>query len=327
MQQVQAQKPQGYNSKYSQQLESIMQQITNPKEFKYSFDGDALYKQMADRYVRQGKQAMMDTMGQAAGLTGGYGNSYAQTAGQQAYDQYLQGLNDKALDYYDRAYQRYLDEQNGLINRYGVVSQADQTDYGRYRDDVGDYQNELNYWTNRYDTEADRDYSRYQNEQNYWLNLAGMENSDATTQAQMAETKREWDLSFNRNNMTEDRKYAFDICTAILANGKMPSKTQLKAAGISEADAKKMMAQIKTGGGGGGGKKQGSTYYYANGKFYKYDANGNMVEVNENEIRDNDTIDTTTIPTITTAGGVGASAVSPAIVQKVMEEEKRRLGL
>ena len=306
---------------------SIMQQITNPKEFKYSFDGDALYKQMADRYVRQGKQAMMDTMGQAAGLTGGYGNSYAQTAGQQAYDQYLQGLNDKALDYYDRAYQRYLDEQNGLINRYGVVSQADQTDYGRYRDDVGDYQNELNYWTNRYDTEADRDYSRYQNEQNYWLNLAGMENSDATTQAQMAETKREWDLSFNRNNMTEDRKYAFDICTAILANGKMPSKTQLKAAGISEADAKKMMAQIKTGGGGGGGKKQGSTYYYANGKFYKYDANGNMVEVNENEIRDNDTIDTTTIPTITTAGGVGASAVSPAIVQKVMEEEKRRLGL
>ena len=327
LQQIQQQKPQGYNSKYSQQLESIMQQITNPKQFKYSFDGDALYKQMADRYVRQGKQAMMDTMGQAAGLTGGYGNSYAQTAGQQAYDQYLQGLNDKALDLYDRAYQRYLDEQNGLLNQYNVVSGADQTDYGRYRDDVGDYQNELNYWTGRYDTEADRDYGRYTDNRSYWLNLAGMENSDYNTQQQAAEAKRQWDQQFEYNKMSDNRKYAYDICTAILANGKMPSQTQLKAAGISTADAKKMMAQIKTGGGGGrGGSKQGSTYYYANGKFYAYDSSGNMVEVPESQIKDNDTIDTTTIPTITTAGGTGASAVSPAIVQKVMEEEKRRLG-
>ena len=52
-----------------------------------------LYRQYESAYRRGGKQAMEDTMANAAALTGGYGNSYASTAGNQAYQSYLAELN------------------------------------------------------------------------------------------------------------------------------------------------------------------------------------------------------------------------------------------
>ena len=53
---------------------------------------------------------MEDTLGKAAALTGGYASSYAQSAGQQAYNGYLQELaalvpelRQAALDYQKEA--------------------------------------------------------------------------------------------------------------------------------------------------------------------------------------------------------------------------------
>ena len=70
-------------------------------------NSDALYQQYRDLYTQQGQMAMMDTMGQAAAMTGGYGNSYAQTAGQQMYNQYLGKLNEVVPELYQQAYNRY----------------------------------------------------------------------------------------------------------------------------------------------------------------------------------------------------------------------------
>ena len=84
-----------YENKWQPQIDSTMDSILNRKDFNYDVNGDALYQQYKDRYVNLGQQAMMDTMGQAAKLTGGYGNSNAQMVGQQAYQNYLQGLTDK----------------------------------------------------------------------------------------------------------------------------------------------------------------------------------------------------------------------------------------
>lgn len=272
MQNVQAQKPQTYSSKYGAKLDNILQQVTNPEKFKYSFNGDELFKSYADLYTQKGKQASLDAMGQAAGLTGGYGNSYAQQAGNQQYQQYLLGLYDKGMDLYDRAYQRYLGDQEQQREAYNMLASADQTDYGRYRDTVGDWQNELGYWTDMYNTESDRDYSRYGDQRDYWTQLAQVENADyrseqerqeairqfnmnfAENQRQydqnFAESKRQWDEQFNYNKMSDQQKYAYNYVTAILEKGQMPSDDLLKAAGISKEDAKKMMKQISSGGGG-----------------------------------------------------------------------------
>ena len=301
LQDLQAQKPQGYESKYGPMLENILQQVLNPDKFNYSLNGDGLFQQYKDQYTQLGKQAMMDTMGQAAALTGGYGNSAAQTVGQQTYDQYMTQLLDKGLDLRDRAYEQYQDEQQRLMDQYGIVRSAEQDEYDRYRDAFGDWLNERDYLTGREDTQYGRDYGQYTDEQSYWLNLAGMENSDANTQAQMAEQKREWDMQYEYNKMSDDRKYAYDICTAILANGKMPSKAALDAAGISEKDAKKMKAQAKTGGSGGGRSGGGGKYYQKGlGDMYyecnadgslKYDKNGMPITVKEKDLPKNAQID------------------------------------
>ena len=42
--------------------------------------------------MKNGRLAMMDSMGRAAALTGGYGSSYAQSAGQQAYQKQMDSL-------------------------------------------------------------------------------------------------------------------------------------------------------------------------------------------------------------------------------------------
>ena len=65
------------------------------RKFNYDVNGDPLYQQYKHSYMTQGKQAMEDTIGQAAAMTGGYGNSYATAAGGQAYQSYLDQLNDR----------------------------------------------------------------------------------------------------------------------------------------------------------------------------------------------------------------------------------------
>lgn len=203
LQQVQANKPQGYNSKYSAALDSILQQVQNPKEFKYEFNGDNLFKAYADRYAQMGKQASLDAQGQAAALTGGYGNSYGQQVGQQTYNTYLQGLYDKGLEMYDRAYQRYRDDQTELQNRYGILQSADQSDYGRYRDTVSDWQTEEEQAYNRYAQADESDYNRYLQGLDYWTGMAQSENAAWNTEADREEQIRQ----FNENMEEERRQF------------------------------------------------------------------------------------------------------------------------
>ena len=158
-------KPDEFESKYEDQISSILDNIMNRPKFSYTSEdmvNDDLYKMYRDQYMRQGNLAMRDTMGNAAALTGGYGNTYASAAGQQAYDNYVAQLNNKALDFYDRAYQRYADEGQNLYNQMNVVTGLDNTDYQRYRDGVNDYYNDLNYYNGRYNQEYGYDYGEYQ---------------------------------------------------------------------------------------------------------------------------------------------------------------------
>ena len=160
-------KPDEFESKYEDQISSILDNIMNRPKFSYTSEdmvNDDLYKMYRDQYMRQGNLAMRDTMGNAAALTGGYGNTYASAAGQQAYDNYVSMLNDKALDFYDRAYQRYNDEGQNLYNQMNVVTGLDNTDYQRHRDTVSDYYNDLNYYNGRYNQEYGYDYGQYQDQ-------------------------------------------------------------------------------------------------------------------------------------------------------------------
>ena len=122
-------------------LEELYDAWSEREPFSYQAESDPLYQQYRDLYTRQGHLAMLDTMGQAAALTGGYGNSYAQTVGQQTYQGYLQGLNDQVPALYQLALDKYNSEGDQLRGNMSLLMQQDDIDYGRYRDDIADRDN------------------------------------------------------------------------------------------------------------------------------------------------------------------------------------------
>ena len=111
------------NQPYVDQLNALYDQIMGRKPFQYDLNGDLLYKQMADRYTQMGQMAMRDETGTAAGLTGGYGNSYATQVGNQAYQQYLTALNDNIPSLYDRALQAYMAQGDQMLQQYQLAAE------------------------------------------------------------------------------------------------------------------------------------------------------------------------------------------------------------
>lgn len=213
------------------QLSNLYDRIMNREQFTYDLNGDALYQQYKDKYQQMGRQAMMDTMGNATQLTGGYGSSYASTAGNQAYQQYLQQLNDIVPDLYSAAYDRYNQQGNDMLNQYNLA-------YGQYRDALGDWEGErdfanADYW-NKYNT----DYGAWQDQLNYWNQMAQME----------------------QNSYYTERDYAHSLAMAMINRKQMPSADILAAAGMTEADAIALGARKPSSGGSSKKKSSGGTY-------------------------------------------------------------------
>ncbi len=206
LQQQMSQKPGQYQSAWQNQLNDAINKIMNREKFSYDLNGDALYQQYKDQYVTQGKMAMMDTMGQAAQLTGGYGNSYAQGVGQQAYQGYLQQLNDKIPELYQLALSKYQMEGDDLYDQYALLGAQEQQDYGRYRDTVSQYNAELERLQNQYNAERDYDYGRwsdgrdfgygqYIDDRNYQYQTGRDQVADAQWQKEFDEAVRQFNFA------------------------------------------------------------------------------------------------------------------------------------
>lgn len=183
-------KPGAYQSQWTDKLNGILDKILNRGEFNYDANADALYQQYKDRYMQQGKTAMQDTMGQAAALTGGYGNSYAQNAGQQAYNSYLQGLNDKLPELYQMALSKYQMEGDQLNDQAGLLGDKEAQDYGRWQDQNNLWQNDRNFAYGQYQDELGRqdqldaqDKALAQEQVKYLLSLGVKPNDDLLKKA------------------------------------------------------------------------------------------------------------------------------------------------
>lgn len=161
-------KPGEYQSQYGDQIQGMIDSLLNRPKFNYDFSADPMYQQYAEKYQQRGKMAMKDTMGESAALTGGYGNSYAQTVGQQTYQTYLHQLYDQIPELRNAAYQMYQDEGTGMRANLGMLQDQDAADYGKHRDAVGDWQSELNYYYSKYNDMSGDEYNRYQNDAAAW---------------------------------------------------------------------------------------------------------------------------------------------------------------
>lgn len=216
---------------YTDQIKELMSQIQNRDKFEYDVDSDTLFQQALASAMSSGKTAMQDTIGQASALTGGYGSTYATTAGNQAYNNFIQDAYNNLPEYYQMALEAYQMEGDEMYKQLGMLTDADATEYermynswsanfsnaqsmynrsyGEWQDSVNNAYNSANLQLNEHGQLFDQVYSAYNavqdnantkyaqeyqswaDEVNNALNIAKMANSDYWSSAELAQRQAE----------------------------------------------------------------------------------------------------------------------------------------
>lgn len=233
----------GHTYSNEELFQKVMQDWLNRPAFSYDLNGDALYQQYKDKYIQQGKMAMQDTMGQAAAMTGGYGNSYAATVGNQAYQASLENLNDIVPELYQLAYDKYNQEGQDMLNKYSMLSDDRNTEYGKYMDKLNLLGSNRDYYSDEENNIYNRKYGEYINDRAYDTDQYWNETEFGYTQ--------------ERDNKADARTDAY----AMIQAGIMPSDELLEAAGLSKEDAQQISEVYKgalNSGSGSGSSGSGS---------------------------------------------------------------------
>lgn len=106
-------------------IERLAEDYVNSNYEKFTQGTD--YESLAKRYSDQGRKAMQDTLGQVAARTGGLASSYATTASQQAYGDWMGKLEDAARSLYDS-------QMAEKASKLGVAQNMYDRDYGEWKD-------------------------------------------------------------------------------------------------------------------------------------------------------------------------------------------------
>lgn len=239
-----------YSPQWQGQMDTLMGQIMNRDPFSYDANEDPLYQMYRDMFAQNGQLAMMDTMGQAAAMTGGFGNSYAQSVGQQAYNQYMQQLNDVLPELQQMAFDKYAYEGDQMRANYDMLMDRENMDYGVYRDKVGDYQ-----WQQEFDrTGQNTNYNHLVD----LITTTGYVPSDAElaaagmTKEQAAGYKNYYDGAKVTGNVDreDDAYWNKEIQRAIDANTIDALKVRMRAAGYSDEYINALISAYSGGNGG-----------------------------------------------------------------------------
>ena len=134
-----------YDNRYDEKLNEIVDEILQRDPFSYSAANDPLYKYYQGQYERNGDKAMRDTLGQVAARTGGLGSSYAGSAAQQQYNDYMQGLNDIVPELYKLAYSMYQDEADTQRANAEMLQALEAGDYAKFQDLLAQYNTDRNF--------------------------------------------------------------------------------------------------------------------------------------------------------------------------------------
>lgn len=196
-----------YVSKYQDQINALTARLMGAAPFSYDPDSDPTYQQYKESYTRSGERAMQDTLGQIAARTGGLASSYAASASQQAYDNYMAALADKVPELKQLAYSMYLDEQSALRSNLNTLLSLEQSEYAKYLDALSQYNADRNFAYGQFTDERNFDYQtdrdaladeRYDQQWDYQLSRDEISDS---------RYDQEWDYQLSRDKL-EDQRYA-----------------------------------------------------------------------------------------------------------------------
>ena len=183
-----------YVNRYQDKINSLMAAIQNRGPFTWDPKNDVGVQQYTKQYRREGERAMQDTMGQAAAMTGGIPSTYAMAAAQQANNYYNAKMSDKIPELRQLAYNMYLDEGADIRKNLSMLMQAEQGDYGKYVDSLGQYNKDRSFAYGNYrDAIGDR---RYEDETGYNRGRDALADSLR---------ERDWQHGLDREAVEDDR--------------------------------------------------------------------------------------------------------------------------
>jgi len=113
-------------------LDAVFEQMMNyeAKPFEYDKDADPIYQKYMESYSKNAKNAAEDTYARAVAGSGGFGNSFAAVASQQAYSEQMDDADDIIPELYEYAYSRHRtaesERKSDLYTKYGLL--ADRQD-------------------------------------------------------------------------------------------------------------------------------------------------------------------------------------------------------
>lgn len=190
-------------------LADIMDKILNREKFSYDFNGDAFYQQYKDKYIKQGKMAMQDTIGQASAMTGGYGNSYAATAGNQAYQAHLENLNDVIPELYQMALDRYNQEGQDLHNQMAMLSEDKAMEYGIWGDKLSRLESDRDYWGTEANNSYNKDRGEYESDRTFEQGNHNTEEGYKYQSWADAVDQERWEKEFEEGQRQYNEELAF----------------------------------------------------------------------------------------------------------------------
>ena len=185
---VAALEPGAYQSRFEERLQALYDRIAGREAFDYEPEEDEAYQRYARLYAARGAAAMEDTLGKAAALTGGYGSSYAQSAGQQAYNGYLQELAALVPELRQAALAEYQQEGKALQEQYSLLHAQEKADYDRWQDEKADWQKLLAAAQAEYEDAGSRDQKLYQTMLGYFSDKAEQERKLSASGARLIDS-------------------------------------------------------------------------------------------------------------------------------------------
>lgn len=181
----------GYKSKYEDTVNELVNKYNSENNFSWSADSSEEYQGMKDSYRREAEKQQENVAGSYAANTGGYSNSYAQAAGQRVYNQKMDELAEKIPSLRETALNNWSANQERTMNQIAMIQGLDDSQYQRYRDQVSDKYNFMNYYQSKYSTEKGLDMTAFSNELSLWQSRMSAAASNLSSIRQIAESQYE----------------------------------------------------------------------------------------------------------------------------------------
>lgn len=173
-------------------VDDLFDQIMNYGDFSYDQEKDQLFQIYKQQYLSAGAGAMKNQLAAASANTGGYNNSYAQQSAQQAYNNTMNGLSDKAIEFRANALTNWQNEYNQIQDRYNLVNNQKAAEESSYYNKLNAANNAYNVFNTAYKDDYNNQYGLWSDNRNA-----------AQTRVNNAQSQVNWANDYNANEINK----------------------------------------------------------------------------------------------------------------------------